>query len=164
MNQVPCPGRIVHELGDGFSIGVILGGFWYMAKGAFHSVRDERIKGGLVLIRKRAPILGGSFAMWAGLFSVSSCAMVYLREKEDPLNSVVGGAVTGFLLSIRGGIRRAIPHGIFGGIFLGVIEVVSVLFVSYNKRQEVIQQNKQMNEFKKQMERSRAMMQQGQMH
>jgi import inner membrane translocase subunit TIM17 len=158
MNQVPCPGRIITELGDGFSIGVVMGSLWYFIKGAYYSVRDERIKGGLVLVRKRAPILGGSFAMWAGLFSISSCCMVYLREKEDPLNSVVGGAVTGFLLSIRGGIRRAIPHGIFGGVFLGVIEVVGVLFTSYQKRQEIIQINHQMNEMKRQMERSRGMM------
>ncbi len=158
MNHIPCPGRIVTELGDGFSIGAILGTFWYLAKGAYYSVPKERIKGGLVLVRQRAPILGGAFAMWAGIFSATSCVMVYIRKKEDPINSVVGGAATGFILAIRGGVRRAIPQAIFGGIFLGVIELVSVLFISYQKRQEVIMINKQMNDFKRQMERSRSMM------
>lgn len=158
MNHIPCPGRIVTELGDGFSIGAILGTFWYLAKGAYYSVPKERIKGGLVLVRQRAPILGGAFAMWAGIFSATSCVMVYIRKKEDPINSVVGGAATGFILAIRGGVRRAIPQAIFGGIFLGVIELVSVLFISYQKRQEVIMINKQMNDFKRQMERSRSLM------
>jgi len=157
MNQVPCPGRIVSELGDGFTIGVCMGSIWYFIKGAYYSVRAERIKGGLTLVSKRAPILGGSFAMWAGLFSTTSCIMVYLRGKEDPINSIVGGAATGFLLSVRGGVRRAIPHGIMGGVFLGVIEVASLLFSSYQKRQEVIMANKQLNEMKRQMERMQSM-------
>lgn len=157
MNLVPCPGRIVSDLGDGFSIGVILGCMWYSIKGAYYAVRDERLKGGLVLVRKRAPILGGSFAMWAGLFGASSCMMVWLREKEDPLNSIVGGAVTGFLLAIRGGVRRALPQAVFGGIFLGVIEVVGIIFTNYQMRQQVIEANRQQNEMRRQMERSRGL-------
>ena len=156
MNHIPCPGRIVTELGDGFSIGAILGTMWYMVKGAYYSVPKERIKGGLFLVRKRAPILGGAFSMWAGIFCTTSCIMVYIRKKEDPINSVVGGAATGFILAIRGGLRRAIPQAVFGGIFLGVIELVSVLFVSYQKRQEIIMHNKQMNDFRRQQEKARS--------
>ena len=154
MNHIPCPGRIVNELGDGFSIGAILGSFWYMAKGSYYSVPKERIIGGLTLVRQRAPVLGGAFAMWAGIFSATSCVMVYIRKKEDPLNSVVGGAATGFILAIRGGVRRAIPQALFGGIFLGVIEIVSVLFISYQKRKEIIMINEQMNAFKRHQEKS----------
>lgn len=158
MNHIPCPGRILTELGDGFSIGAIMGSIWYMVKGAYYSVPKERLKGGLFLVRKRAPILGGAFAMWAGLFCTTSCIMVYYRKKEDALNSIVGGAATGFILAVRGGVRRAIPHAIFGGIFLGVIELVGALFVSYSKRNEVIMMNKQLNEFKQQMNRSKNLM------
>lgn len=158
MNQVPCPGRIISELGDGYSIGLVMGVIWYTMKGAYYSVKEERIRGGLTLARKRAPYLGGSFAMWTGLFATSSCTMVYLREKEDPLNSIVGGGFTGFMLAIRSGVRRAIPHGISGALFLGVIEGASIVFSSYQKRKEVIETNKKLNEFRKQMERSRKMM------
>lgn len=158
MNHVPCPYRIISETGDGFSIGVVLGTIWYTIKGSYYSIRTERFKGGLVLASKRAPILGGQFAMWAGLFSATSCVMVYYRQKEDSINSVVGGAVTGFILAMRGGIRRGIGSAIFGGLFLGVIEVGSLLFSSYQKRNELIQINRQKNELKKQLERSRGLM------
>jgi len=56
-----------------------MGTIWYFGKGAFYSVKSERFIGGLVLARKRAPILGGSFAMWAGLFSTFSCMMIHIR-------------------------------------------------------------------------------------
>ena len=157
MNHTPCPGRIISELGDGFSIGAILGSIWYMVKGSYYSVPKERLKGGLILVRKRAPILGGAFAMWAGLFCTTSCIMVYIRQKEDAINSIVGGAATGFVLAIRGGVRKAIGPAIFGGVFLGVIEVIGALFIAYNKRQEIIMANKQMNMFMTQMERSKKM-------
>ena len=158
MNHIPCPGRIVSELGDGFSIGAVMGSLWYMGKGAFYSVPKERVKGGLLLVRKRAPILGGAFAMWAGLFCTTSCIMVYFRGKEDAINSIVGGAATGFILAIRGGVRKAIFPAIFGGVFLGVIELVGALFIAYQKKQEVIMTNKQMNMFKSQMDRSKNLM------
>ncbi len=155
MNHIPCPGRIVTELGDGFSIGAVLGSIWYFTKGCYYSVPKERLKGGLVLVRQRAPILGGAFCMWAGIFSATSCIMVYIRKKEDPINSIVGGAATGFILAIRGGFRRALPQAIFGGLFLGVIEVVSILFMAHSKRKELIMINQQINSFKNQMERSK---------
>jgi mitochondrial import inner membrane translocase subunit TIM17 len=44
---------------------------------------------------------GGGFAMWGGMFSVVDCTMAHLRGKEDSLNSITSGALTGALLSIR---------------------------------------------------------------
>jgi len=158
MNHVPCPGRIVSELGDGFSIGVVMGTLWYFMKGAYCSPRDERFRGGLILVRQRAPILGGSFGMWAGIYAASSCVLIYFRQKEDFVNSIVAGGATGFILSIRGGLRRAIFPAISGAVFLGVIELAGVLFMSYSKRQEVIERNERLNAFKRQMERSKGLM------
>jgi hypothetical protein len=42
-----------------------------------------------MLLKKRAPILGGiyhflylgSFGLWAGLFSISNCALISIRNK-----------------------------------------------------------------------------------
>jgi import inner membrane translocase subunit TIM17 len=67
-----------------------------LLKGSSYKVRRERKKGGLVSLR-RAPIFGGSFAMWACVFSISNCFMVYLRQREDPINSIIAGFTTGFM-------------------------------------------------------------------
>ena len=52
-------------------------------------------------IKQRAPIIGGQFAMWGGLFSCIDCSLVYMRKKEDPWNSIVSGAATGGILAAR---------------------------------------------------------------
>jgi len=33
MNTVPCPGRIIVDLGEGFTTGCVLGSMWYFSKG-----------------------------------------------------------------------------------------------------------------------------------
>ena len=62
-----------------------------------------------MLLKKRAPILGGSFALWGGLFSSCECTMIHFRNKEDYINPIVSGAVTGGLLAARG-IINIIKH------------------------------------------------------
>ena len=44
-----------------------------------------------MLMKKRAPVLGGSFALWGGLFSSCECTLIHLRNKEDFLNPIVSG-------------------------------------------------------------------------
>lgn len=153
MNTVPCPGRIIIDLGDGFSTGCALGAIWYFVKGSYYAVRRERIKGGLMLLRSRAPILGGSFCMWACIFSVSSCCMVYLRQREDPINSVIAGFTTGFVLAIRGGLRNACRSAVIGGLFLGIIEGIMVMHQQYQKRKQIIDENAMVNKYRKEMEK-----------
>ena len=55
-----------------------------------------------MLMKKRAPVLGGSFALWGGLFSSCECTLIHLRNKEDYINPIVSGFVTGGLLAARG--------------------------------------------------------------
>jgi import inner membrane translocase subunit TIM17 len=43
------------------------------------SPKNERFYGGISLLKKRAPVLGGSFAMWAGLFGMTECFLVHIR-------------------------------------------------------------------------------------
>ena len=71
--------------------------------GMIYSPRRKRLIGGLTHIRNRAPVLGGSFAMWGGCFSSIDCSMIYFRQKDDPLNAIVGGFLTGGILAIRSG-------------------------------------------------------------
>lgn len=153
MNSVPCPGRIIVDLGDGFSTGCAMGALWYFVKGSYYAVRRERIKGGLALLRSRAPILGGSFAMWACFFSISSCIMVYIRQREDPVNSIIAGFTTGFILAIRGGVRNAIRSAIIGGLFLGIIEGMMVIHQQYQKRAQLHEEMKAISHYKRQFEK-----------
>ena len=60
-------------------------------------------------IRTRAPVLGGQFAVWGGLFAASDCTITHLRGKEDWKNSVLAGATTSGLLAIRGFIACLFP-------------------------------------------------------
>ena len=153
MNHVPCPGRIIIDLGDGFSTGCAMGSLWYFVKGCYYAVRRERIKGGLQLLRSRAPILGGSFAMWACIFSISSCIMVRIRQKEDPINSVIAGFSTGFVLAIRGGLKNACRSAIIGGLFLGIIEGIMVIHQQWQKRKQIQEENKMIGRYRKDMEK-----------
>ena len=74
-----------------------------------------------MLMKKRAPVLGGSFALWAGLFSSTECILIHLRNQEDFINPVVAGFATGGLLAARAGSKVAFRNACFGGIILGCI-------------------------------------------
>ena len=154
MQHIPCPARIPSDLGDAFATGAVLGSMFYMCKGAYHSVRRERFIGGLRLVRSRAPILGGSFALWGGIFATSSCVFKHIRGHEDALNSIASGFVTGFTLSIRTGLRGGLRNGLFGGIFLGVIEGVMIFMNMYQKRNELKEKIEEGETFRREMERS----------
>jgi len=40
--------------------------------------------------------------MWGGLFSLTDCLMIHLRNKEDFWNPIIAGFATGGVLAIRG--------------------------------------------------------------
>ena len=48
-----------------------------------------------MLMKKRAPVLGGSFALWARMFSSCESLLIHLKNKEDFINPIVSGFVTG---------------------------------------------------------------------
>ena len=73
----------------------------------------------------------GSFALWAGLFSITDCALIGIRKEEGPFNQIVAGAVTGGLLAFRSGARVAFKNAIFGGMILGSIVIVERLVMKY---------------------------------
>ncbi len=78
-------------------------------------------------IRREAPKIGGSFAVWGGLFSTFDCTLVALRKKEDPWNSIAAGALTGGFLQLRTGMQSAARSAAFGGVLLAMIEGVGIL-------------------------------------
>merc|ERR1712136_496729 len=63
------------------------------------------------------------------------CSLVALRRKEDPWNSIISGAGTGFILALRQGMPAAISSAFIGGVLLGMIEGVGIalnlIFIVY---------------------------------
>ena len=62
---------------------------------------QRRALGSIIAIKERAPIIGGNFAVWGGMFSTIDCTLVYFRQKEDPWNSIISGFATGGILAAR---------------------------------------------------------------
>lgn len=52
------------------------------------------------------------------------CLLIHYRQKDDPYNAIMGGFVTGGLLSIRGGASIAFKQAMIGGVILCIIEGV----------------------------------------
>lgn len=112
------------------------GSLWYMGKGMFNAPKGQRFLGGVRHVRNRSGLLGGSFAMWGGIFSVTDCMLIYTRKKDDPLNAICAGALTGGILAIRGGISVAAKQALAGGMILAMIEAVSIAFSAVSLRQQ----------------------------
>ncbi len=70
-------------------------------------------------------VLGG-FAVWGGLFSSFDCTFTYLRQQEDPWNSISAGFCTGGVLALRAGWRASLKHATIGGVLLAMIEGLGV--------------------------------------
>ena len=123
----PCPYRILDDVGGAFAMGAVGGSIWHSIKGFRNSPvrspsrcaawfvrssdawlrpataqRGAQLRGGLELCKARAPVVGGNFAVWGGLFACFDCTLAATRHKEDPWNSILAGAATGGTLAIRG--------------------------------------------------------------
>ncbi|KAL4488881.1 hypothetical protein ABPG72_005668 [Tetrahymena utriculariae] len=145
IGEKPCPYRIVDDIGGAFSMGAFAGCIIYFIKGMYYAPSSERFSQGFDLLRKRAPILGGNFAMWGALFTISECGLIHYRQVEDNWNKVAGGFITGAMLSIRGGYRQALQQGIIGGIFLGCFSFVEIAMMKFQRRAQLEQQEMQHN-------------------
>lgn len=71
---------------------------WHGVKGFRNSPYGERRIGALTAIKARAPVLGGNFGVWGGLFSTFDCAVKGVRKKEDPYNASMSPHVEDFVL------------------------------------------------------------------
>jgi import inner membrane translocase subunit TIM17 len=55
----------------------------------------------MAAIKARAPVLGGNFGVWGGMFSTYDCTVKGIRQKEDAWNAIIAGFMTGGSLAIR---------------------------------------------------------------
>ncbi|KAB5536989.1 hypothetical protein PHYPO_G00113630 [Pangasianodon hypophthalmus] len=133
----PCPWRIVDDCGGAFTMGALGGGIFQAVKGFRNSPSgmNHRLRGSLTAIRTRAPQLGGSFAVWGGLFSMIDCGLVKVRGKEDPWNSITSGAMTGAILAARNGPVAMVGSAAMGGILLALIEGAGILLTRFASSQ-----------------------------
>jgi len=126
-SREPCPDRILDDIGGAFGMGAVGGSAFHFIKGTYNSPRGSRYAGGTQAVSMNAPRIGGSFAVWGGLFSTFDCTMVYVRQKEDPWNSIIAGAATGGFLAMRQGPTAAARSAAFGGILLALIEGAGIM-------------------------------------
>jgi len=122
----PCPWGILNDFGGAFSMGCVGGAIWHGIKGFRNSPSGERRIGALTAIKARAPVLGGNFGVWGGLFSTFDCAVKGVRKKEDPYNAIIAGFFTGGSLAMRGGIKAARNGAIGCAILLAIFEGVGI--------------------------------------
>jgi len=109
-------------------MGAIGGAVWHGVKGYRNSPRGERGIGSITAIKARAPVLGGNFGVWGGLFSTFDCAFKGVRKKEDPWNAIGAGFLTGGSLAVRGGWKQMRTSALMCGCLLAVIEGVGLGF------------------------------------
>src|SRR5882762_11642262 len=63
--------------------------------------QGERFVGAVSTIKARAPVTGGNFGVWGGMFSTFDCAVKGWRQKEDAWNAIISGFMTGGALAAR---------------------------------------------------------------
>lgn len=107
-------------------MGVIGGTVWHGIKGFRNSPLGERRAGALSAIKVRAPVVGGNFGVWGGLFSTFDCSVKAVRRKEDPFNAIIAGFFTGGALALRGGWKHTRNSAITCACVLAVFEGVGI--------------------------------------
>lgn len=126
LQREPCPWRILEDCGAAFAMGCIGGGLFSFWKGYRNSPPGNKLIGSLTAVKARAPVLGGNFAVWGGMYSSFDCVLIAVRDKEDPWNSIGSGALTGAVLAARGGLKTSLGAAIAGGLILALIEGVGI--------------------------------------
>ena len=69
--EKPCPYRVIEYLGGGYAVGCMMGSVWYFVKGTYYAPKSQKAFGGIRMMKRRAPVFAGSFAMWGGIYSIT---------------------------------------------------------------------------------------------
>ena len=73
--------------------------------------------------------------------------MIWARQREDPINTITSGAVTGAILAARQGKAAMGVSAVFGGLILGVIEGTMAIVNKYQIEGMKSDQERQQKEF-----------------
>lgn len=116
--------RFIDYVGEGFSFGVACGSALYAIKGFRNSSAGGRLASAGHAALVKAPRIGGTLGTISVLFSASDSAMALARRKDDPLNSIVAGAISWGLVQMPLGARTAAVFALFGAAVRVVFEGV----------------------------------------
>lgn len=111
--------------------GAVGGAMWHFVKGYRNAPKHTRLAGAFTAARMRAPILGGNFGVWGGLFAVFDCSLAYSRGVEDPWNAIAAGGLTGATLAARAGPKAMARNGVVGMVLIAIIEGVGIAFSKF---------------------------------
>lgn len=100
-------------------------------KGYRNAPKRQGMKGGLSSMRVRAPILGGNFGVWGGLFAVFDCSLAHVRKVEDPWNAILAAGCTGGILAARAGPRAMARNAAIGMVLIALIEGLTMTVSKY---------------------------------
>ncbi|MFH4980205.1 hypothetical protein AB6A40_006914 [Gnathostoma spinigerum] len=126
-SREPCPYRIGDDVGSAYAMGLVGGSIFHAFSGFKNAAVKQKLAGMFREVRMRSPLTGVQFAAWGGMFSTIDCGMVALRKKEDPVNSIVSGGLTGAFLAIRSGPKVMMGSAILGAVILAMIEGVGLI-------------------------------------
>ncbi|KAF5396426.1 Mitochondrial import inner membrane translocase, partial [Paragonimus heterotremus] len=123
------PFRIVSDCGAAFAMGTIGGSIVHSYKGYRNAPSGftRKLASAMANSRQRAPLVGGAFAIWGGMFTAVDCTLVFARQKEDPWNSITSGAITGAVLAVRHGPAAMVGQAVVGGVILAIIEGMGIM-------------------------------------
>jgi len=116
-------------------MGAIGGGVFHLIKGSMNAPQGARMWGAMNTMQARSAVTGGQFAVWGGLFACCDCSLTSIRQKEDPWNSIISGAVTGGILAARAGPRAMGQSALVGGVLLALIEGMSIMITKMASEQ-----------------------------
>ncbi|KAE9556583.1 hypothetical protein FO519_000277 [Halicephalobus sp. NKZ332] len=126
-SREPCPYRIGDDIGSAFAMGLVGGSIFHSFSGFRHAAKGQKVLNMFREVRTRSAVTGVQFAAWGGMFSTIDCCMVAIRKKEDPLNSIASGGLTGALLAVRSGPKVMAGSALLGAVILAMIEGVGLV-------------------------------------
>lgn len=100
-DREPCPWRIIDDVGGAFSMGAIGGGIWHLGRGSWTAPKNTKFMGGITALQARAPVLGGQFAVWGGLFACCDCSLTAIRQKVSRPSVIYFFLLVGKYSSLR---------------------------------------------------------------
>ncbi|KAI6215215.1 Mitochondrial import inner membrane translocase subunit TIM17 [Aphelenchoides besseyi] len=122
-SREPCPYRIFDDLGSAFGMGLVGGSIFHSFSAYRNAAANQKMRNIFREVRLRSPVTGGQFAAWVR----SIVRWWRYAKKEDPINSITSGAMTGALLAIRSGPKIMAGSAVLGGVVLALIEGMGVV-------------------------------------